>query len=75
MKTAKLFRDGESQAVRLPKNFEFEDVSELEITTEGDTITLRPVRKSWISFAEVEKANSDFLNERPNIIEKKDIAF
>ncbi|MGP0011535.1 antitoxin PaaA2 family protein [Pseudomonas sp.] len=34
----------------------------------GDVITLRPVRPSWQSLAELPAADSDFLQERPDII-------
>jgi antitoxin VapB len=70
MKTASLFKNGRNQAVRLPKDFEFEGVSEVEITREGDTVILRPVRKTWMSFSQVDKADADFLIDRPGIIEK-----
>ena len=40
MNTAKIFRSGNSQAVRLPKNFQF-DVSEVEIYRRGDEVVLR----------------------------------
>ena len=38
---AKVFRSGNSQAVRLPKEFRF-DVEEVEISREGDAVVLRP---------------------------------
>ena len=38
---AKVFQSGNSQAVRLPKDFRL-DVSEVEITREGDALTLAP---------------------------------
>ena len=40
MATAKIFRSGGSQAVRLPKEFRFSG-SEVEIFREGDRIILR----------------------------------
>ncbi len=40
MKTAKIFKSGNSQAVRLPKELQF-DVSEVEILRRGDEIVLR----------------------------------
>ena len=40
MKTAKIFKSGNSQAVCLPKEFQF-DVSEVEISRRGDEIVLR----------------------------------
>jgi antitoxin VapB len=40
MKTTKIFKSGNSQAVRLPKELQF-DVSEVEIFRRGDEIVLR----------------------------------
>jgi antitoxin VapB len=71
MKIASLFKNGRNQAVRLPKEFEFSGVSEVEIIREGDAIILKPVRKSWASFSEVEKADDDFLSEREDVIEDR----
>lgn len=69
MRTVALFKNGRNQAIRLPKEFEFQGVSELEITREGDALVLRPARKSWVSFATVDKADSDFLIEREDVVE------
>ncbi len=41
---AKLFLNGRSQAVRLPKEYRFEG-AEVEIHREGDRVILEPVRK------------------------------
>ena len=47
METAKLFRNGGSQAVRLPKGFSFEG-NEVRITQEGRKVILEPIEKrSW----------------------------
>lgn len=75
MKTAALFKNGRSQAVRLPKDFEFEGISEVEITKEGDSVILRPVRKSWTSFLDVEAGDIDFLVEREDVIEDGRVKF
>jgi len=40
MKTAKIFKSGNSQAVRLPKEFQF-DVSEVVIIRRGDEVVLK----------------------------------
>jgi len=40
MNTAKIFKSGNSQAVRLPKEFQF-DVSEVEIFRRGNEVVLR----------------------------------
>jgi antitoxin VapB len=37
----KIFKSGNSQAVRLPKEFRF-NVAEVEVTREGEAIILRP---------------------------------
>ena len=39
IKTAAVFKSGNSQAVRLPKDFQF-DVSEVEILRRGDEVVL-----------------------------------
>lgn len=75
MRTVSLFKNGRNQAVRLPKEFEFEGVSEVEISREGDALILRPARKSWTSFAMIDKADADFLLERPEIIEDGRVLF
>ena len=44
---AKLFWNGRSQAVRLPKEFRFEG-DEVSVRREGDAVILEPVRKrAW----------------------------
>jgi antitoxin VapB len=69
-KTAALFTNGRSQAVRIPKELEFEGVAEVEITRDGDALVLRPARKTWASFASVPLADADFMAERPNVVEE-----
>ena len=46
MKTAKLFKNGQSQAVRLPKEFRMSG-SEVYIKKQGEAIILLPKEKSW----------------------------
>jgi antitoxin VapB len=41
--TARLFTNGRSQAVRLPKGFRFEGVREVSVERDGEAIILRPV--------------------------------
>ena len=45
MHTAKIFQSGNSQAVRLPKDFRF-DEKEVEIFKRGDEIVLRKIPKN-----------------------------
>jgi antitoxin VapB len=65
-----IFRNNRNQAIRLPKDFEFQGVMELTIERQGDTIVLRPVRPDWLSLMEEPLAETDFLNERPDLIEE-----
>jgi antitoxin VapB len=68
MRTVAIFKNGKNQAVRLPKDMEFAGVSELEILKEGNSIILRPARPSWTSFAGLEKADHDFLQDPEDVI-------
>lgn len=43
VKVAKLFQNGGSQAVRLPKEYRFEDQEEVLIRRDGDRVILEPV--------------------------------
>ena len=64
MKTAKLFRNGQSQAVRLPKEFRFE-CEEVFIKKVGNTVVLIPTSHSWESlFDSLAKFSDDFMTER-----------
>lgn len=45
-RTAKIFKSGNSQAVRIPKEFQLGG-TEVEIERRGDALILRPKRKSW----------------------------
>lgn len=45
MSTAKVFKSGNSQAVRLPKEFQF-DTKEVEIFRRGDEVVLREMQRS-----------------------------
>ena len=42
VKTAKIFKSGNSQAVRLPKEFQF-DTSEVQIFRRGDEVVLKKI--------------------------------
>lgn len=66
MVTAKLFTNGRSQAVRLPKSISFGgDVREVEVIREGDMIILKPHRPQWSTFAQdAPEVPDDFLTMR-----------
>ncbi len=63
MKTAKIFKSGNSQAVRIPKEFKLEG-DQVEIHKRGDALVLRPKRKSWSALIEsLGKFTDDFMKE------------
>lgn len=49
METAKIFENGRSQAVRLPKKFRF-DVDEVVVQQLGDAVLLVPKESLWQTF-------------------------
>jgi antitoxin VapB len=62
MSTARIFKSGNSQAVRLPKQFRF-DVHEVEIFRRGDEIVLRkPKRNLGGAFAALAAMPNDFMS-------------
>lgn len=64
MKTAKLFKNGQSQAVRLPKEFRFEG-DHVFIKKEGNVVLLIPEKKTWDTLiGSIEKFSDDFMSER-----------
>ena len=64
MQTAKLFKNGQSQAVRLPKDFRF-DGEQVFIKKIGDAVVLLPSKNSWQPlFESLDKFTDDFMEER-----------
>ena len=45
--TAKLFMNGRSQAIRLPKEFRVENASEVTLCRVGNKIYIEPIYDSW----------------------------
>lgn len=63
MKTAKIFKSGNSQAVRIPKEFKLEG-DEVEIEKKGETLILRPTKRSWARLSKsLQKFTDDFMKE------------
>ena len=61
MMTAKLFTNGRSQAVRLPKEFRFEG-NEVGIKKIGDIVLLIPNNNDWSGFIEsINMFSDDFM--------------
>lgn len=68
--TARLFKNGRSQAVRIPKEYAFDGIKELTVRREGDKLILEPARKSWLTFNEdSEPLGDDFMKDRPDLFE------
>ena len=64
--TAKLFMNGQSQAVRLPKEFRFEG-KEVYIQRLGNKIILSNKKQSWNQFFNEDSVfDDDFLSQRDN---------
>ena len=61
--TAKIFENGRSQAVRLPKEFRF-DNTEVVISKIGDIVMLIPMENKWESFVQaIDMFSDDFMAE------------
>jgi antitoxin VapB len=74
MNTAKIFKNGNSQAVRLPKEFQF-DTSEVQIFRRGDEVVLKksPVNLTRV-FELLTGLSDDFMGngrEQPEIQERE----
>ncbi len=64
MRTAKLFQNGRSQAVRLPKEFRFEG-DEVYVKRMGNAVVLLPYEDSWRGlFESLREFSEDFMEER-----------
>ena len=62
-KTAKIFLNNRSQAVRLPKEFQF-DTREVYIRKEGDDVILSPRPADWSAYlADGPAASTEFMND------------
>ena len=70
MQTAKLFQNGRSQAVRLPKAFRMPG-KEVKISKQGNKIILEPIETSWQQWFEaINQFSEDFMpngREQPEV--------
>ena len=70
--TAKLFRNGRSQAVRLPARYRFEGADEVFVSKVGDKIVLSAKPSSWDDFFAVKpEAAKGFLVRRRDRLPQK----
>ncbi len=73
MKTAKVFKQGNSQAVRLPKEFRFQE-SEIFIRKQGDAVLLIPKKAArWQHLKScIGKFKGDFARAPQQAFEERD---
>ena len=66
MMTAKVFENGRSQAVRLPKEYRF-TTDEVAVNKIGDIVLLMPKTDKWSSFMQaIDMFSDDFMEEERN---------
>ena len=67
IQTAKIFMNGRSQAVRLPKEFRF-DTDEIYISKQGQNIILSAKKPTWDDFFDAKSSFDDtFLADRLDV--------
>jgi antitoxin VapB len=77
MKTAKLFKHGDGQAVRLPKEFRFEG-TEVFIKRIGSAVVLLPRVKPWDTLVgSLARFPNDFMRSRgqPTAVDRRQLQF
>lgn len=76
MTTAKLFKSGRSQAVRLPKEFRFEG-NEVRIRREGQAVVLEPIDVDIDAiFAKIDAVGVEFPAAEPQpVMQERDFGF
>ncbi len=63
MTTTRVFKSGNSQAVRIPKEFQF-DVPEVEIIRRGDELIIRPKKENIAdAFNLITGLSDDFMQD------------
>ena len=63
MMTAKIFENGRSQAVRLPKEYRF-DADEVAINKIGQIVMIMPKESEWESFMQaLDMFSDDFMDD------------
>ena len=78
LSTAKLFQNGQSQAVRLPKEFRFENMKEVFIKKVNGMVVLIPKtdKSVWDNmFDNLENFSDDFMQTRTQPEQKREELF
>lgn len=66
MTIAKIFENGRSQAVRLPKEYRF-NVDEVAVNKIGEIVILSPKTNKWNSFMQaIDMFSDDFMSDGRN---------
>lgn len=65
MLTAKVFENGRSQAVRLPKEYRF-DCDEVNVNKIGDAVILMPKKSKWHGVLLMNQFPDDFMVDGRN---------
>jgi len=78
MTTAKLFQNGQSQAVRLPKEFRFENLKEVFIKKMNGMVILIPKSDKTVwdkMFDTLDEFSDDFMQTREQPEQKREELF
>ena len=62
MKTARVFKSGNSQAVRLPRDFNL-DVAKVQVFWKDGDVVLRPLKRTWQDYFDRGRKFSDDFPE------------
>jgi len=75
MKTARVFKSGNSQAVRLPKDFNL-DVGKVQVFWKDGDVVLRPLRRTWQDYFERgRRFAADFPESIEDVAPEEDISW
>ncbi len=76
VQVAKLFPNGGSQAVRLPKEFSFSDTTEVYIHKCGNKVILEPILHSWtplLKGIQMLPDDVEIIRDDPDYTDKEDM--
>lgn len=68
MLTSKIFENGRSQAVRLPKEYRF-DTDEVMVNKIGDAVILMPKSSKWNGVLLMKHFSNDFFEDGRNLLD------
>ena len=78
LSTAKLFQNGQSQAVRLPKEFRFENMKEVFIKKVNGMVVLIPKSDTSVwdtMFDRLDDFSDDFMDTRTQVEQEREELF